>query len=263
MQTTSETYKALFSRLQSGDPAVFYENRVSIGDIGRLITRGGEGITFGGLHILVAASGADSGFGEETIIQAKTMSRVFSENTPSVGACVSSEISLKIIKPTGDIPRKARIVPYVRLTDGILHSEWIQKGVYFIDTRTTTPSASFTTMTISGYDAMLKAEADYPPSQMSWPAKDIDVVQEIAAAMGVAVDSRTVAAMNMGYRINYPAEYSQREVLGYLASMYAGCFIMSDLGELLLVQLGKFPAETSYLADKQNVITFGGVRIRV
>lgn len=263
MQVTSEIYKDLFYRLQNNDPFVFYETRIAIGESGRLITRSGDGITFGGIHVLVGSSGPDNGFGEESIIEAKTLCRVFSENMPSVGACVSSEITVRIIKPLGDIPRQARVMPYVRLSDGASHSEWIQKGVYFIDTRTDSPASNFTAMTITGYDAMLKAEADYPSSKMSWPAKDIDVVKEIAQKMDVPVDARTLAAMNKGYKINYPSGYSQREVLGYLASMYAGCFVMSDLGELLLVQLGKFPAETSYLSDKQNAITFGGVRIRV
>ena len=46
--------------------------------------------------------------------------------------------------------------------------------------------------------------------------------------------------------------------------MYAGCFVMSDLGELRLVALNGIPAETRYLiAAAGQPITFGGVRILV
>jgi hypothetical protein len=78
------------------------------------------------------------------------------------------------------------------------------------------------------------------------------------------VDPRTVAIMKKGYMVQYPAEYSQRETLGFLAAMYAGSFIMSDSGELRLVQFSSLAKETSYLIDNAGfVITFGGDRILV
>lgn len=264
MQQTSDLYKTLFSELLAGNPNVRYEKRITIGDAGILITRKGESITFGGVRILVDSSGPDSGFDESVLISVKTALRVFSEDTPTVGSCVSSEIDVALLQPAGDIPRAARLVPYTRLTDGVRNSEWLQQGVYFIDTRGSTGGEEWKKMTLHGYDAMLKAETDYPPSTLQWPAKDIDVVREIADSMGVAVDARTVAIMTRGYLINYPADYSNRETLGYIACMYAGCFVMSDLGELRLVQLNSIPPETRYLVttDRQT-ITFGGVRILV
>lgn len=264
MQPTSELYKSLFADLVAGKPGVRYETRMTIGDTGTLIDRKGNSITFGGVRILVGSSGPDSGLDESKLISVKTALRVFSSDTPSVGDCVSSEIDVSLLQPAGTIPRQARLVPYVRLTDGPQHSEWLQQGVYFIDIRETSGSDSLKKMTLHGYDAMLKAEADYPPSNLQWPALDIDVVREIAESMVVSVDDRTVAIMTRGYEIEYPADYSQRETLGYIASLYAGCFVMSDLGELRLVQLAGIPPETSYLVTGDGqAITFGGVRIRV
>ena len=70
--------------------------------------------------------------------------------------------------------------------------------------------------------------------------------------------------MTWGYPVQYPAEYSCREVLGFIAAMYAGCFVISDLGELRLVALNSIPPETRRLITKDGfAITFGGVRILV
>jgi hypothetical protein len=53
-------------------------------------------------------------------------------------------------------------------------------------------------------------------------------------------------------------------VLGYIAAMYAGSFVMSDLGELRLIPINNIPKETRRLIDQSgNAILFGGVRILV
>ena len=93
---------------------------------------------------------------------------------------------------------------------------------------------------------------------------NIDVIRDIASAIGTYVDTRTTQIMDKGYKINYPAEYSMREVLENIAAMYAGSFVMSDTGEMLLVTMFGIPKETSYLIDSAGfAITFGGDRILV
>lgn len=259
MQATSSLYKELLAAQH------WKETRLSIGETGKLITNQGDPITFGGTGILTANSEADGGYGENILISMETSIKVFSADTPTVGSCVSGEISVEMLRPAGSIPRQARMVPYVRLTDGVRYSEWIQKGVYFIDTREFQEDGSgVDRLILHGYDSMLKAEQDYPASTLDWPATDIQVVQEIADFIDVSVDSRTVALMKHSYPVQYPAQYSCREVLGYIAAMYAGCFVMSDLGELRLVVLNGVPEETQYLvATTGQAITFGGDRILV
>ena len=258
MQKTSEVYKQLLAGTHTKEVSL------AVGSTGSLVTAQGDKITFGGLGILVAMSDADGGYGMDRLASLKTSRRVFSGSTPSVGDCVAGEIFATILKPSAAIPRQARIVPYVRLSDGTRHSEWIQKGVYFIDTRETDDSGRNKWLTIHGFDAMLKAEQDYPPSKLQWPAKDIDVVREIAAAMDVDIDPRTVDLMTSGYLIEYPADYSQREVLGYIGAMYAGSWVMNDVGELRLITMYDLPKESRVLINWQgDAITFGGVRIRV
>jgi len=259
MHETSSLYRKLFAEAHR------VETRVAIGDTGLLITERGNTISFGGTRILVARSGADSGYGEDILMGVSTSRQVFSNDKPAVGCCVAGEIDVELLKPAGELPRMAQLVPYVRLTNGTEYSEWIQKGVYFVDTRSSNKDDSgMEILTLHGYDAMMKAEQDYTGTSLSWPNTDLAVVQDIANLMGVQVEPETVEKLSKGYAVQFPAGYTCREVLGYIAAMYAGSFIMSDLGELKLVQLNGVPKETRYLLDSTGyVITFGGTRIKV
>ncbi len=261
MQRTSALYQELLSSNYKMD------TRLAIGETGVLITEMGDSITFGGISILTGSSGADGGYDESLLCEMETENRMFSGEMPTVGDCISSRITVEMHKPYGIIPEMARIVPYVRLKsmDGKRHSEWIQKGVFYIDTREDRDDgSSIEKIVLTGYDDMLKAEQDYPSSTLSWPAKDIDVIREIAAFIGVAIDDRTISIINRGYTIQYPTGYSCRDTLGYIASMYAGCFIMSDIGELRLITIHGIPQETRYLIESTGfAITFGGDRILV
>ena len=215
---------------------------------------------------LIIGNGTDpeQGYDESVLCSMTVYSDVFSEDAPVVGCCIASEIDIVMHKPNADIAPNARLVPYVRITDGTRRSEWLQKGVFRIDTRDKVEDGTkIEKITFKGYDDMLKTEQDYEETALNWPAKDMDVVAEIAAAIGVQIDPRTTAQL-MGYWVQYPAGYSYREVLGYIAAAYAGSFIMSDLGMLRLVTLNGIPKETRYLiTETGSVITFGGDRILV
>lgn len=258
MQETSSLYKQLLA-----DPGHWKEYTLTIGESGVLVDEFSNRITFGGTAILVATTSADSGFRESSIISMSTQKSIFSDSNPSVGNCIAGQITVDMMKPKGNIPRRARLAPYVRLTNGKEHSEWIQKGVFFIDHREYSGDEN-ERMVINGYDHIILTEDEFPSSTHEWPRSDIDVVRDIATEIGTDLDSRTVQIMNKGYKINYPAGYSMREVLENIAAMYAGSFIMSDTGELLLVTMFGIPKETSYLIDNAGfAVTFGGDRILV
>ena len=186
------------------------------------------------------------------------------QGTPTLGKAVSGEISIKMLKPSVDIPAMAKIQPQVRVCNATQQSEWLAQGIYYIDTRETTKNQDgLDVLTLHGYDAMLKAEQMYN-GRITGSSTDIQMVNEIAYQMGVNVDARTTALITNGYTIPLPTGYSYREVLGYIASMYVGCFIMSEIGELRLVSLTELPPETNYLIDQVgDAITFGGDRILV
>lgn len=201
-------------------------------------------------------------YGEDSMYTLDLSGAVIPGNTLQVGACPARKIATTIVDIGQDIPEMSKLEPFARLSDGSRFSEWIAKGVYYIDTRD--PNAPPGQLSFVGYDDMLKAEAPYPGSSLTWPAADIDVVREIARSMGVSVDARTVAQITRREPVPFPAQYTQREVLGFIAAMYAGCFIMSDSGELLLISLSGLPSASQLLVTESgDAITIGGVRIRV
>lgn len=259
MQDTSPLYRQILS-----DPGHYFEVSVVIGESGDLVTELGETILFGGTAILVARSGPESGFWGSQIFSMKTTSRMFG-NDPEIGQAVAQEIELQMLQPAGDIPPMAQVVPYVRACTDSLQSEWLRQGVFYIDTRETTASYDgLQVLTLHGFDAMLKTEQDYADTGIDWPATDIDIVQEIATKIGVTVDPRTVALMTAGYTYPLPAGYTLREMLGYIASAYVGCFIITEDDQLRLVSLLELPEDTSLLVDSVgDYITFGGDRIKV
>lgn len=217
-------------------------------------------------------------YGESVLISVSSVFRVFSEDQPVVGGCLAAELDVEMIAPTAVIPRMAKVRPYVRAKNGTQTSEWIPQGVFYIDTRETTHNDDgLDILTLHCYDAMLKAEADYPSTSISYPAKDYRIVQIIAYTMGLqtsssasshgGIDARTKTLMNNGsgiYNIGLPVGYSMREVLSNIAAMYGGNWIMTYEGKLRLVTLTELPDETYYLIDSEfEAITFGGDRILV
>lgn len=203
---------------------------------------------------------AGTDYGEDTIVSLTTTGGLFADGTLSVGSAVSREINLSLWNVSTTIPKMAKLIPYYRLSNGTQTSEWIQKGVYYIDTR----SVDSGLLTIHGYDDMLKAEQIWTPAQsLEFPMPMTQAVDIIANIMGVEIDARTV--LNSAYTIDYPAnDYTLRDVLRYIAAAHGGNWIMSDAGELWLVGLNTLPPETNYLCDEDgDWITFGGDRILV
>lgn len=258
MQETSKLYKTLLSE------GAATETRIAIGEIDCLIDESGNDLVFGDTEILLGDSDPECGFTEEMIYSAQSQGQVFAGNVPGIGRAQSGQVTVTMYTPAGEIPRQARIAPYVRLVLGDRKSEWLPQGVYFTDQRERQDPDTLSKLTLTGLDAMMRAEVDYPVSRMDWPAKDVDVLREIAAAMNVGIDQRTLQIMDGGYLFPYPANYSQREVLGYLAGAYAGNFVISETGDLLLIPIWGLPEESNLLVDESgNVITFGGDAILV
>lgn len=187
-------------------------------------------------------------------------------STFGIGNCSARQIDFEII-PKGDIPRQAEIKVYARLVSGEQVSEWIPKGVFFFSTRKTDRVTGV--LSVHGYDAMLKAEQTWLDSSydaQNWPMPVWTAVNDIAARMGVAVDSRT--QLNAAFPVQYPVDdegdMTMREALGRIAVANAGNWIITDDGKLLLVGLNSMPKETNHLVTETgSAITFGGVRILV
>lgn len=252
MQQTSDAYK----RIISGDHQV--ETSLAIGEDGVLTDEYGDTIIFGfDDAILVDTGGPESGYREGMLITMDRPQKLYQDG-PQIGCAISQEIDITMLKPTSDIPYLARLAPWVRVKNAEEVSEWIPQGVFYSDTDYISKDSRVDTIQIHGFDTMLFAEQDYPSSTMSWPARDVDILREIATFLGIGVDPETIQLMDKGYTFPYPAGYSCREVLGYLGGAYAGCFIINESGDLRLVLLNGIPPDTNLLTDEDgNILVFG------
>ena len=261
MQNTSALYNQIISEENH-----WFEVALAIGENGRLIDEHNNVLIFGDTAILVDSGGADSAFRENILMSLSTKHSVFNENYPVVGSAIAGEIDITMLKPVADIPRMARLAPYVRVTDGVQYSEWLPKGIYYVDTRETSHNSNgLDIVTIHGYDSMLMFEQNYPSDNIhNYPLRDTTMVQFIADSVGVPVDPRTFTRMDKQYSFSLPVGYNSREVLGIIAASYGGNFVISDEGQLLLIRLGDLPKETNYLVTESgDVIVFGDTKILV
>lgn len=172
-------------------------------------------------------------YGEDVLVSCRIFGKLFS--SPSVGAAVGREIDVKMLMPTETLPRMAMLKLFVRIKYGTDASEWIQKGVYFIDTRSTDKLTDV--LTIHGYDAMLKTEQLYCGSGDvgQWPRTMATVVNDICSKIGVTLDSRTTISST--YTCQLDTTFSMREYLSHVAAAHAGVFMMTDTGQMRLVPL--------------------------
>ena len=206
---------------------------------------------------------------ESNIFEMKTYSNLFDGETPTVGCTVASQIDVKLLNVDREIPRMAMLRPQYRLVNAAKtqRSEWVMRGVYYIDTREVTHNDDgLDILHLTGYDAMLKAQADYPSdSAASYPKTDVNIVKLISQKMGLGnasgsgVDARTWDIMTGGYTYGLEVMgYSIQEVLSSIAIPYAGNWIITESGKLRLVSFADIPKETNLLTDDNGyVIVFG------
>lgn len=180
---------------------------------------------------------------EDKIIDLKTSRSILNDTTFGIGNCTCGEMDATIrpIDEKGNqlvLPKMAQLKIFVRLvsldTDDV--SEWLPKGVFFIDTRQSICN-SFShqphQLKLHGLDAMLKAEAGYPSDDESeYPATGRVIVTKIAAAMGINIDSRLMGKISNTQTYGLPIGFSMREVLEDIGTKNYINFIISDAGEL-------------------------------
>ena len=191
---------------------------------------------YSGIHLFevkVNISGTD--YGMDVLTSLSSRRSAFGTGSPHLGLAPSGELALSLYVESGAVPRMATIRPYFRVVNDIRQSEWIAKGVYFVDTREADTTTGL--LTLRAYDAMLKGEVKYPSTSHTWPYSDINTVREIASFLGVAVDAQTTSLMTGGYMIPLPAQYTVRETLRYIAALYGGSFVVTDANTLRLIPL--------------------------
>ena len=173
-------------------------------------------------------------YGENDLVSVETENNLFAEEAPSCGNAVSGTITAKLRTPSAVIRTKAKMELFARATSGDMESEWIPKGVYFLDTREKqkAKNGEDTIIVLDGFDAMLFGEQDYTPSG-NWPKSDAEVVSDICWLLGVECAWHP----DRNFSISEPIGYSAREILGYIAAMYGGSVTINDSGKLQFIGL--------------------------
>ena len=150
----------------------------------------------------------------------------------TIGQATSAMLDM-VFEPDGTIPTAAEIKCYIRLKDyGDEVTDWLPFGTFYIDTRSTD---AYGWMTITAYDAMLKAEQDYIDNSGTYPMAMSTAVGYICGKMGIELDSRSQIAP---YTVDSPTEvYTMREVLCGIAAASGGNFVITENGKLRLIRL--------------------------
>ena len=207
-------------------------------------------------------------YDESQIVTLSTNEALFAEDTLSVGGAIAREIDFSAFLDDS-VPRRAQIIHEVRLITSTQASEWLQKGVYYISTRSKDPLTGVTT--VHGFDAMMAAEQEWKPAQTDiFPMSMKEAVQKTAAILHLALDPRNVYKTGEDYKVSCPVAdgnaseeeqvkgLSIRQVWRWIAAAMGGNFIINDLGELRLVPVND-AISTAYLADENgDAVTFGG-----
>ena len=155
MQNTSQLYQQII-----GQEGHFFESKLVI-----------DGVTYD----------------KSVLVEMETSVAMFS-GTPEIGKAVSGQISVKMLAPSAGIPTMARMEPYVRAKTATQTSEWIQQGVFFIDTREMTKNeAGENVLSIHGFDAMLKAEQMYN-GRITGNSTDIQTAGDLCVIQGKILD---------------------------------------------------------------------------
>lgn len=198
--------------------------------------------------------------GEEGIVSLATHKELFSGGSAGVGGAVCGEIDLTLYLDKGapQPPRMARLCPACRLrgTDGTV-SEWLEKGVFFVDARNAEDAAGGTLLTLHGFDAMRRTEQVWTPDQsLVFPMAMEAAAAEIARLMGTELDPR--CRFRAEYFVDYPAnDYTQRDVLRFIAAAHGGNWIITDTGLLLLVPLAEGTGDSLTLGREMGRLERG------
>ena len=146
-----------------------------------------------------------------------------------IGNVASAELDLEVW-PKGPIPDGAEVKIYARDNGASGNVEPL--GTFY----TGEPEDNGGTVTLHGYDALIKAEMPFKTyGTEAWPLSIEKVLNIVAQNIGVTVDSRTEVVRRR--MMDYPDEHTNWDILAYIAAAHGGNFILTRQNTLLLLPL--------------------------
>lgn len=160
---------------------------------------------------------------------------LFGKEVPAVGNVINRTLTVSLLTPQIAIALGAEVKVYACIYNREQRSEWLQKGVYYVDDRkrNLSDSGHDTTTDIVAFDALCKTDEE--PTGFTWPSGSQSVLDAIAGCLGVTND----ILVDKNYTISKPDDMTMREILGYIAAAYGGNIIINDYGHLDMIPMGK------------------------
>ena len=160
-----------------------------------------------------------------TEISAPVIHRAAMQERLSVGNVAAASLTLGV-RGGSTIPRSAAVAIEVRLNDGTTASEWLPQGTFYVSRRARDPVTGV--VALECYDALLKANAVWTPSQGGWPRTMAAVAAELMALLDLEPDSRTAIPSGAAFVMSEPAAGTTiRDALGTIAQAGGGNWVVT------------------------------------
>ena len=183
----------------------------------------------------------------DTITAPVIKSALLSDSNVGVGNCIASTLEFTV-KTRDSIPKSAQIVIKSSISDGTTTTSTMDFGTFWVNERTVEDDL----ITLKCYDAMMMGNQAYSDDSQSlnWPKPMTTVVNRICQQMGVQLDARTVIRTGGDYECTKPNDdETLLDVLGYIAGMHGGNWIITPENKLRLVTLVSPCDETFDVVD--------------
>ena len=209
-----------------------------------------------------------------TQISTPEISRALMQGQCSIGNAVSATCKFSVIT-SNTIPRSAKVVIKMRLTDGTNASEWLNAGTFYVSHRTKDPVSGV--ITLECYDSLLMANSDMPRYvpwtdhngniildssngnpimvSMQYPCSMSAALDLILYYLDISLDSRTTILTGDAYTIDsVDSGTKMSDVLKKIAAANGGNWVMTPDNELRLVPLLSAANAASATEDVIDVV---------
>lgn len=165
-----------------------------------------------------------------------------SEESLQLGSAVSAKIELTVAK-IDELFENTEISVEIGLKLQGGAYEYVPVGIFTAEHPTNDENST----TFTAYDRMIKTTGIYI-SDLSYPAKAKDVLNEISVQCGVPIDTSGIDVIIE----KRPEGYTCREMIGYIASLVGGFACVNRIGTIII----KWYEQTDFKLDLSRIMTF-------
>lgn len=165
-----------------------------------------------------------------------------SEESLQLGSAVSAKIELTVAK-IDELFENTEISVEIGLKLQGDAYEYVPVGIFTAEHPTNDENST----TFTAYDRMIKTTGIYI-SDLSYPAKAKDVLNEISVQCGVLIDTSGIDVVIE----KRPEGYTCREMIGYIASLVGGFACVNRIGTIII----KWYEQTDFKLDLSRIMTF-------